>query len=87
MLEEFIGQKVVIDLRSTFVCLGTLQRVDDHHLELKHADLHDLRDTDTTRENYVAASAATGVKRNRKKLLLMRTEIVAIALLKDVVEA
>jgi hypothetical protein len=48
--------------------------------------LHDLRDTETTRENYVAASAATGIKRNRKKLLLMRAEIVAIARLKDVVE-
>ena len=41
-----------------------------HYLELRNADLHDLRDTDTTRENYVAASAATGIKRNRKKLWL-----------------
>ena len=86
MLEEFIGQKVVIDLRSTFVCLGTLQRVDDHHLELKHADLHDLRDTETTRENYVAASMATGIKRNRKRVLIVRAEVAAISKLEDVVD-
>jgi hypothetical protein len=87
MLEEFIGEIVVIDLRSTYVCLGTLTKVEPDILELRNADLHDLRDTQTTRENYVVDSAATGIKRNRKKLLLMRAEVVAIARLKDVVEA
>src|SRR4051794_6301856 len=54
VLQELIGRKVVIDLRSEYVCLGTLTRTDDHFLELKNADLHDLRDTETTRETYVA---------------------------------
>ena len=66
MLDELIGQKVVIDLRSTFVCLGTLVRVDDHYLEVRNADLHDLRDTHSSRENYVAAALVAGVKRNPK---------------------
>lgn len=86
MLEQLIGVKIVADLRSEYVCLGTLQAVDDHFLELKNADLHDLRDTDTTRENYVAASVVTGIKRNRKRILLSRCEIVAIAALADVVD-
>jgi hypothetical protein len=85
-MDELIGETVVIDLRSSFVCLGKLTKVTPDYLELKNADLHDLRDTETTRENYVASSATTGVKRNRKKLLLMRAEIVAIARLEDVVE-
>src|SRR6516225_768481 len=70
MLEEMLNQKVVVDLRSPFVCLGQLHRFDEHFLELRNADLHDLRDTDTTRENYVAASCATGIKRNRKRVLV-----------------
>ena len=86
MLDELIGTKVVIDLRSEYVCLGTLTRVDDHFLELKNADLHDLRDTDTTRENYVAESVATGIKRNRKRLMLTRLEIVGISRLEDVAD-
>ncbi len=85
-MEELIGEIVVIDLRSAFVCLGKLTKVAPEYLELRNADLHDLRDTETTRENYVAASAATGVKRNRKRMLLMRAEIVGIARLSDVVE-
>lgn len=86
MLDDLIDQKVVVDLRGEYVCLGTLKRSDDHFLELRNADLHDLRDTDTSRENYVAASVATGVKRNRKKVLLSRTEVVAISRMEDVVD-
>jgi hypothetical protein len=86
MLEEMLGERVVVDLRSEFVCLGTLSRIDEHFLELRHADLHDLRDTDTTRENYVAESRATGIKRNRRRLLLVRADIVAVARLDDVVD-
>jgi hypothetical protein len=86
MLEAFVGQKVVIDLRSTYVCLGTLQRFDEHFLEVRHADLHDLRDTQTTRENYIVDSRLTGIKRNRKSVLIVRAEVVAISRLEDVVE-
>jgi hypothetical protein len=86
MLEEMLGEKVVIDLRSSFVALGTLLRFDELFIELKNADLHDLHDTDTTREYYVAESKATGVKRNRKRLLVARAEVVAIARLEDVVD-
>lgn len=86
MLDEFVNQKVVIDLSSTFVALGKLARFDDHFIELKNADLHDLRDTETTRELYVADSVATGIKRNRKRVLIRRDQMVAISMLDDVVD-
>jgi small nuclear ribonucleoprotein (snRNP)-like protein len=87
MIEQFLNQRVVIDLRGEFVCLGTLEGIDEYFFELRNADMHDLRDSDTTRENYVAASLATGIKRNRRRVLLVRSEIVAISLLDDVVES
>jgi hypothetical protein len=86
MLEDLIDRRVVVDLRSPFVCLGTLVRVDDLHLELQNADLHDLRDTQTSRENYVAASVASGIKRNRRRVLLTRAEVVAVSRVEDVVD-
>lgn len=86
MLDNFIGQQVVVDLRSMFVCLGTLIRFDDHFLELADADLHDLRDSETSRENYVAAAVMTGIKRNRRHVVLMRPEVTAISRLQDVVD-
>jgi small nuclear ribonucleoprotein (snRNP)-like protein len=86
MLDEFLNQKVVIDLQSHYVCLGTLVKSDDYWLEVRNADLHDFRDTDTSRENYVAASCATGIKRNRKRVLVVRNEVVAVSRMDDVVD-
>jgi hypothetical protein len=86
VLEEMIGEKIVLDLRSEYVCLGTLASVGDHFLELKNVDLHDLRDTDTTRENYIAEAIIIGIQRTRRRILLNRNEVVAIALLADVVD-
>ena len=39
MLEELIGQKIVVDLRSTFVCLGTLLRVGQDFQKIPGANL------------------------------------------------
>ena len=86
MLDELLEQKVVIDLVSPYVCLGRFVRYDEHFLELRNADMHDLRDTDTTREMYVAESLATGIKRNRKRVFVRRSEVVAISKLEDVVD-
>ena len=86
MLEQLIGQKVVLDLRSPFVCLGTLHEIGELYLEIHNADFHDLRDTDSTREFYVASARGTGIKRNRKRLLLPRAEVVAVSALEDVVD-
>jgi small nuclear ribonucleoprotein (snRNP)-like protein len=86
MLEQFVGHEVVVDMRSAFVCLGRMHALDDHWLELTDADLHDLRDTHTSRENYVAAARDTGIKRNRKRVLLVRGDMVAVSRLEDVVD-
>jgi hypothetical protein len=86
MLREFIGKSVVVDLEAPYVCLGRLTRVHRLFLELRDADLHDLRDTQTSRENYVAASSSTGIKRNRKRVLISRATVVAISRLDDVVD-
>jgi hypothetical protein len=86
MLDEFLNQKVVLDFASSYVCLGTLKGYSDHFFELRNADLHDLRDTDTSRENYVVASVTTGIKRNRKRILVTRADVIAISLLEDVME-
>jgi small nuclear ribonucleoprotein (snRNP)-like protein len=86
MIEEFVGKKVVVDCQSHFVCLGLLKAFDEHFLDLRNCDLHDLRDTDSTRELYIASSAATGIKRNRKRVILNRREVVGMSLLEDVVD-
>jgi hypothetical protein len=87
LLSPLIGKTVVVDLRSTYVCLGTLLRFDEAFLELADADLHDFRDGTATREVYVYDSARVGIRRNRARVLVRRDEVVAISALADVAES
>src|SRR5260221_2266580 len=64
MLDAFVNQRVVLDMSSPFVCMGKLTRVSEHFYELQDADIHDLRDSPTTRENYVVAAKHSGIKPN-----------------------
>jgi hypothetical protein len=84
LLARLIGQVVVIDLGSTYVCLGTLVGHDREFLELMDADLHDFRDSTATREVYVYDSARLGIRRNRTRVLLRRHDIVAVTRFDDV---
>ena len=65
LLAALVEQEVVIDLRSPYVCLGTLRGFDAEFLEVADADLHDFRDSKATREVYVFDSARLGIRRNR----------------------
>jgi hypothetical protein len=85
MIAELVGLEVVVDLRG-FVCIGTLSAVDADCLALADADFHDLSDTQTSRENYIVDSKRTGIKANRKRVVLMRAEVVAITRFGDVID-
>ena len=85
-LEGLVGKNVVVDLRSPFVCIGLLESFDELHFLMRDADFHDMRDSESTRENYVAATRITGIKRNRKRVLVVRADVVAMARLEDVVD-
>ncbi|WP_422926658.1 hypothetical protein [Singulisphaera sp. PoT] len=87
LLEELVGQVVVVDLRSTYVCLGKLERADEVYIEIKDADLHDFRDSTATREVYIHDSVRFGVRRNRAKVLVRLDEVVAITRFRDVSES
>jgi small nuclear ribonucleoprotein (snRNP)-like protein len=85
-IEEFLGTEVVLDVASYYVYAGTLVGEDDCYLILENADVHDLRDTATTREMYVLDTKRHGVRSNRKRVLVRRDEIVSLSALADVAE-
>ena len=81
---ELVGQVVVVDLRSTYVCLGTLVGGDDKYLDIVDADLHDFRDSTATREIYVYDSARYGIRRNRSRVIVRTDDVVAISRFADI---
>lgn len=84
-LEQLRGRPVVIDAASPFVHLGTLADFDEKYLVLEQADVHDLRDTTTTRENYIVDSRRLGIRVNRERALVRIDEIVSLSALDDVI--
>lgn len=83
---EFLNQIVVIDAISEFVFTGTLVGGDHRYLFLADADVHDLRDSKTTRDEYVVEIRRYGVRPNRSRVHVSRDQVVSLSLLSDVVE-
>lgn len=83
-LVQFQGREIVLDLQSPFVILGKLVGEDHRYLILEEADVHDLRDTKTTRELYIVDSRRHGIRTNRKQVLVRKDEIVSLSALDDV---
>jgi small nuclear ribonucleoprotein (snRNP)-like protein len=87
LLAPLIGQIVVVDLKSTYVCLGMLVGCDEFFLEVTDADLHDFRDSTATRELYVYDSARLGIRRNRTRVLVRLDDVAAITRFADIAES
>jgi len=83
--EKLVGRDVVIDVVSQYVYLGRLTGCDLKYVVLEKADVHDLRDTTTTRELYVIDSKRFGIRANRERVLVRIGEIVSISALDDVI--
>lgn len=83
---EFLNRAVVIDAVSLFVFAGTLVGGDHRYLLLTDADVHDLRDSKTTRDEYVLQMRRYGIRTNRHRVHVSRDQIVSLSLLDDVVE-
>ena len=86
LLSELMNRQVVLDLTSPYVIVGTLVGCDEKYLVLEEADVHDLRDTATTRDVYVVDVKRLGINVNRKRVLVRRPEVVSLAALDDVVD-
>lgn len=84
-LEEWRGQIVVVDCTYPYVAIGKLVDFTADYLELIEADMHDLRDSTTSRENYLVKMARYGVGATREVLLFRLEHVVGLSPLDAVV--
>ena len=83
--DPFLGEAVVLDLRSSYVCLGTLVAAGVEFVELRDADLHDFRDSVRhPRGLRLRLGQRLGIRRNRARVLIRRDEVVALARFDDI---
>lgn len=83
-LPLWIGQQVVVDLAGPFLCLGVLEAADIGFLTLRDADFHDLHNSNSTREAYLIDSRRVGIRRNRARVLVKLSEVVAVTRFDDI---
>lgn len=81
---ELLGEEVVLDMDPPYVYVGTLIGEDSQHLILQNADVHDLRDTSTTRDLYVLDCRKHGIGVNRKRVYVRKSQVVSLSRLEDV---
>ena len=83
-LKKFIKKKIVIDTRSSWIYIGLLKNIGTDSIELTDVDVHDSKDTHTTKEIYLLDSRKTGIKSNRNSVFINMDYIVSFSPLEDV---
>ncbi len=84
-LERLVNEQVVLDTATPIVYIGRLVEVADRTLVLRDADMHDFRDGHATKEVYLAEARRDGVTMNRREVVVMRSVVISVSRLTDVV--
>jgi len=84
--ESLLGEEVVLDSTDPHLYIGTLSRIGRHVIVLTNADVHFCGDSLTTTEFYILETKKNGVRPNRREVCVLRTQIVSLSRLADVIE-
>lgn len=84
-LQRMVDQNVVLDTLSPIVYIGRLIEITDTTFVLERADMHDCRDGHANKELYVVESARGEVAANRTHVVVMRSTVISVSRLRDVV--
>lgn len=84
MFDDYIQESVVVDTFSSFIYLGTLKAVHQDFIELENADVHDIHDSNSTKENYLRNALITGIRPNRKTCRIDKSKIISITLFSEI---
>jgi small nuclear ribonucleoprotein (snRNP)-like protein len=84
-LQQFLKKKILLDTRSSWVYIGTLEAITSHCAVLAEVDVHDSRDSHTTKEVYALESKVTGIKANRQKVYVNLEYVISFSALDDVI--
>lgn len=85
-LSALIGEQVIIDVKGRHIYIGTLQKIGREVLVLSDADVHFCDDSQTTTELYVIQTKKNEVRPNRTTVYVMRSEVLSMSRLEDIVE-
>ena len=77
--KKYIKKKIVVDTNSSWIYIGTLRNIGENSIELTDVDVHDSKDTATTKEIYLVHSKETGIKSNRESVFINLDYVVSFS--------
>ena len=84
-LEGMLNEQVVLDTGTPIVYIGKLVEITEIAFVLTGVDMHDCRDGHAHKEAYLAEACGEGVTPNRRNIVVMRSAIISVSRLADVV--
>ena len=84
-LKRMLNELVVLDTATPIVYIGMLAELTDQVFVLIDADMHDCRDGHANKERYLAEAHRDGVPVNRRQVVVMRSVVISVSCLGDIV--
>lgn len=84
-LRKLLNKCVVLDSATPIVYIGTLSGMTENVFVLTDADMHDCRDGHANKELYLAEALRDGVTANRHEVVVLRSAVISVSALADVV--
>ncbi|MFN4226826.1 MAG: hypothetical protein ACK4F0_01625 [Candidatus Ratteibacteria bacterium] len=86
MKRDYKNEKIVIDTSTSWIYIGTLIDEDETYYYLKDADAFDISETSLSKQEYLMMIKRDGIVPNRKSVKVLKSKVVGISLLKDILE-
>ena len=85
-LKKYLNKNVVLDTDSHWLYIGTLKAIEKDCYLVENVDAHDLRETTTSRDNYLIGVKNHGLVINRKEAKVIKEKVIGVSRLEDILE-
>lgn len=85
-MNKFKNKNVVIDTTTTWIYIGKLIEEDNFYYYLQDVDAFDISETSLSKQEYLMMVKKDGIVPNRKNVKILKSKVVAITLLEDILE-
>lgn len=85
-MNKFKNKNVVIDTTTTWIYIGKLIKEDNFYYYLQDVDAFDISETSLSKQEYLMMVKKDGIVPNRKNVKILKSKVVAITLLEDILE-
>ncbi len=86
IFKKYFGKKVLIDTDSRWVFIGTLKEEDVFYLALENVDAFDSTEVSLSKHEYSILVKKDGIAPNRKKTDILKSKIISITLLSNILD-